>query len=292
MLCDGIFVGSIRRVVCQHQILEIIEEQRQERIDRARFRIFVKIFHNLVGLEHISVHDGRFQLERIEVFAHPDFAFHNLGRDRSRPFRQRNQHLVELGSQSAEVGTDVVGHHLGGFVVDFRVFRCQIVGDEGRQFALVLLLALEEHAVFLDERHEAAVGLFAAVERAIFVAEHQNGRVRRLFFGVFLNGLEVFQVLRLLDNHHLMLGHHREAACHVGHLRRRRVRAEDDGLVEVALRFVEHVFGDVVGNQVYIIRFVAHQKVDGRKLPCLQVAHDGVERFSASFFSHELLFFR
>ena len=83
-----------------HQILEIIEEQWQESIERSGLWVFVKVFDDLICLVYIPVHDGISQFKGIEVFAHSDLLFHNFG-SYALVLRQGDEHLVEFGDQSA-----------------------------------------------------------------------------------------------------------------------------------------------------------------------------------------------
>ena len=92
----------------------------------------------------------------------------------------------------------------------------------------------------------------APVDGAVLVAHHKHGRLHGLL-EVFLQLVGLLDVLRLLDDDHLALGHHRVAACGVGHLRGIDVGAEHHNLVEVALLGLQGVLGYIVADLVYVV---------------------------------------
>lgn len=123
--------------------MEISKEHREKREERTTLRIAVKIIYYLICLEHIAADDGTSQLEGIEVFAHPYFSLHNLRSNTPVVLRKRNEQLVELGSESVQICSHMISHHLGSFGFYGRLAGLKICLDEARQISVVELLAFK-----------------------------------------------------------------------------------------------------------------------------------------------------
>ena len=61
-----------RRIVSQHQRGEELEERRKHLLDGIFLGIVVKVFRNLIHLQHVFFSDGVLKFENIEVFGDPD----------------------------------------------------------------------------------------------------------------------------------------------------------------------------------------------------------------------------
>ena len=83
LCCHRLFTGPVRCIERHHEVLEVREQQRQERIDTSSLWIFVKIFYYLISLENIPFDDCCLQFEHIEVLAYSYFTFYNFGCDAS-----------------------------------------------------------------------------------------------------------------------------------------------------------------------------------------------------------------
>ena len=253
--------------------MEVIEEHWEKSIDTTRLWIFVKIFDDLVCFKHIAVDDGVAKFETIEFLAHANLVFNHLWRHSPILLWQRQDDLVELTCQTTQISTDGIRDNLRGFGVDTDVARLEIALDEHGQVAIAQFFALKEHASRLDGLHIFAL---APVDSTVFMAHHEDGR-RQGLLEIPLQRLCLLDILRFLDDDHLIFGHHGITTGIIGHLRGRHIRAEQHGLIEVALLGLQHMFCNIVADLVDIIRLLAHQIIDGCKTARLQIGHDTVE---------------
>ena len=91
-----IFIGSLGSIEGNHQILEIIEEQRHDCIQRTSLGIIVKIIHNLVGLENVLGDHRIFQFEDVEIFADANLFLHHFRSNLPVVLGKRDEYLVYL----------------------------------------------------------------------------------------------------------------------------------------------------------------------------------------------------
>jgi len=96
------------------------------------------------------------------------------------------------------------------------------------------------------------------------VADHENGR-RRGLLRVERELVQPLELLRLLEDHHLVLSHHRHLAAEVDHLPRLGVAPVDGDLVEGPRGLVEDRRGQLVRECVDEVALLAHQQVDAGK---------------------------
>ena len=217
--------------------MEISKEHREKREERTTLRIAVKIIYYLICLEHIAADDGTSQLEGIEVFAHPYFSLHNLRSNTPVVLRKRNEQFVELGSESVQICSHMISHHLGSLGFNGCLTGLEISLDEARQISVVELLAFKNHTRLGSEGRK----LFTTVELAVFMTENKDGCFYRIF-EVLLERFQIPQILSLFHNHHSILRHHRVALAQICHLRTRNICSENHRLIEVTLLGLEHIF--------------------------------------------------
>ena len=99
---------------------------------------------------------------------------------------------------------------------------------------------------------------------------------------VLFNGQEVYdlspkELLRLLEDHHLPLAHHRHLAAEVDDLPRLGILAVDCDLVEGPGRLVENRCGQLLAERVDEVALLAHEQVDRRELPRRDLGGDPFE---------------
>ena len=122
----------------------------------------------------------------------------------------------------------------------------------------------------------------------LLVADDENGRGRGLL-RVVRKFLDAPQLLRLLDDHHLVLSHHGHLPAEVHHLSGVGVAAIDGDLVEGPRRLVEDGRGEPFGQRVDEVALLAHEQVNGSEPPgrdlCgeLFVPGDRVAEFECAF---------
>lgn len=177
--------------------MEISKEHREKREERTALRIAVKIIYYLICLEHIAADDGTSQLEGIEVFAHPYFSLHNLRSNTPVVLRKRNEQFVELGSESVQICSHMICHHLCSLGFNGCLTGLEICLDEARQISVVELLAFKNHTRLGSEGRK----LFTTVELAVFMTENKDGCFYRIF-EVLLERFQIPQILSLFHNHH------------------------------------------------------------------------------------------
>ena len=180
-----------------------------------------------------------------------------------------------------KIGSDMVCHHLHRLRFDGCLASLEIGFDETRKLTVVELFALEHHSHLFGSRDE----LLSAVDTAVFVTDDENGGFHR-FLEILFQGIQTLQILCFFYNHHPEFRHHRISLTLIHHLYRRSICPEKHGLVEVPLFRLEHVFGDIIADLVYIERFVAHQNIHGRKLPSLEIFHDRLVTYCIFLFCH------
>ena len=72
----------------------------------------------LICLHDIPVHNGIAQLERVEILAHANVSLNQLRRYPTVVVGQRDEKLVKLGCQTAQVRAHMLGHHHRTLAVD------------------------------------------------------------------------------------------------------------------------------------------------------------------------------
>ena len=254
---------ALRLVLCEVQLQDLrvigikVNRRHQQRV---LLGVVAEITHDAIGFQYVAAADGILKLKHVEVLRDADVALH-VGVVDAAVFGYRNHQLLQLVGYLVEVGAEKVSHHLHGFWGDAVAFSLQVVLYPARYIVVVQLLRLIPNATLVNLLGQG----LAFVELLVFVDKDEQrcfgNRVE-----ISLEVLQVLHVLRLFDNDHHTLTHHRERAGMVG-----------DGL-QVDIATVEH---DLVEE---VVRMIGLDNI-----PAVSLPHDKLPKVTLSAKQHNAM---
>ena len=258
--------------VVHEQLAEKRAENRQDHRHGVILRIRLEVIDDAVRPPDVLRSERILQLEDIEIFADAD-VFFDVGGGDFRARRQQNLQLRDFIDHLPQIVAEVIGQQRRRLPIDLQAGIAHIATDPFGQFPFLDLFTEEQDAVLADEfdRLQPGIRFFP------FECKDQNRTSHRIP-SIRLEPRQVVlpspgrEVLRFLDDHQLLVGHHRKPPGRVEDVTEVAVLAVEDGLVEIAHRRIHDPLLQRLGQHIYKVRLLPVEHVHGPELPGLNLS--------------------
>ena len=251
---------------------EEIENRGCHKHNRRFLGVCAEVGEDAECLGRVFFGKGVDKFETVVFAADAYIALYHLGSHRGVGRQQRGE-LVDLIEEAAEVGTDEVAEHFHRLLVGVEIFLAYIFGDISRNIPLSNFFRFKHHCPTLF----GGIEKLLALECGSTAADHKNCRRHRVGDIIFkFRNLVGSHGLRLLENHHLTVGHHGDTTAKVNDGFRLGIGRIEDILIKLLVVVREYVF-KVAGKGVNKIALLAVQDIHGSYLALFKRLADIVE---------------